>query len=140
MSKERDQFQERVVALVNQVREWAEPHEWVTKPYPKRMRDENREIFEVPALFLQKGPVRVLLDPLAYDVPGAEGVVDLYLMPTYDDLASLYFEGGGWVIHYAFPAESSEAHSEAEVQQLALSDKTLNQVLDSIADHAIPSV
>ena len=51
------------------------------------MRDVDRQIFEIPALYLQKGPIRVLLDPVAYDVPGAEGVVDLYLMPTYDDLA-----------------------------------------------------
>ena len=47
---------------------------------------------EVPALFLQKGPIMVLLDPVAYDASGAEGVIDLYLMPTNDDMASLYFE------------------------------------------------
>jgi hypothetical protein len=94
MSKQRNQFQKRVKALVKQVAEWAEPHEWVTKPYPKKMRDADRQVFEIPALFLQKGTTRVLLDPVAYDVPGAEGVVDLYLMPTYDDMASLYFENG----------------------------------------------
>ena len=116
MSKERDQFQKRVEALVEQVREWVEPHEWVTKPYPKKMRDVDRQIFEIPALFLQKGPTRVLLDPIAYDVPGAEGVVDLYLMPTYDDLASLYFEGGEWVIHYAFPPDPRETHSVVQTE------------------------
>src|SRR5208283_5763741 len=102
-SQQRDRVRARVDALVEQVREWVEPHEWVTKEYPKKMRDIDRQIYPISALFLQKGPVRVLLDPVAYDVPGAEGVVDLYLMPTYDDMASLYFEGDGWVIHYAFP-------------------------------------
>ena len=105
MSEERDRFQKRVEALVETVRQWVEPHEWVTKPYPKKIRDVDRQVFEVPALFLQKGPTRVLLDPVAYDVPGAEGLVDLYLMPTYDDKASLYFEGGGWVIHYPFACD-----------------------------------
>jgi hypothetical protein len=75
----------------------------------------------------------VLLDPVAYDVPGAEGVVDLYLMPTYDDMASLYFENGDWKIHYAFPPD------EAETQVLPLDEETLNQVLDAIALHAEPS-
>ena len=34
------------------------------------MRDVDGQVFEIPALFLQKGPTRVLLDPIAYDVPG----------------------------------------------------------------------
>jgi len=139
MSGERDRFQKRVEALVEKVRGWVEPHEWVTKPYPKKMRDVDRQVFEIPALFLQKGPTRVLLDPVAYDVPGAEGLVDLYLMPTYDDMASLYFEGEGWVIHYAFPRDPRETHSVIETEALPLSEQTINQVLDSITAHAEPS-
>ena len=139
MSEQRDQFQQRVETLVERVREWVEPHEWVTKPYPKKMRDVDRQVFEVPALFLQKGPTRVLLDPIAYDVPGAEGVVDLYLMPTYDDMASLSFEHGRWVIHYAFPPDPIETHSAIESEALPLSEDTINQVLDSITAHAEPS-
>jgi hypothetical protein len=139
MSDKRDQFQELVLALVKQVREWVEPHEWVTKSYPKKMRDVDQKVFEIPALFLQKGPTRVLLDPVAYDVPGAEGVVDLYLMPTYDDMASLYFESGEWVIHYVFPPNPMETHSVVQATALALSEETINQILDSIADHAEPS-
>ena len=108
ISQQRDQFKTRVEALVKQVREWVEPHEWVTKEYPKKMRDVDLQIYPISALFLQKGPVRVLLDPIAYDVPGAEGVVDLYLMPTYDDLASLFFEKGKWTIHYSFPPDPTE--------------------------------
>jgi hypothetical protein len=81
----------------------------------------------------------VLLDPVAYDVPGAEGVVDLYLMPTYDDLASLYFEGGEWSIHYAFPPDPKETHSVVETKTLPLSAGTVNEVLESIAAHAEPS-
>ena len=139
MSEQRDQFQKRVEALVTQVKEWAEPHEWVPKPYPKRMRDVERQIFEIPALFLQKGPTRVLLDPVAYDVPGAEGVVDLYLMPTYDDLASLYFQSGEWVIHYAFPPDPLATHSANGTTSLPLTEETINRVLESIADRATPS-
>src|SRR5438874_1824246 len=96
MSEQRDQFQKEVGTLVEQVRKWVEPHEWVTKVYPKKTRDAENQVYQVQALFLQKGPTRILLDPVAYDVPGAEGVVDLYLMPTYDDIASLYLEKGRW--------------------------------------------
>jgi len=139
MSEQRDQFQNRVSALVKQVKGWVELHEWVTKAYPKKIRDADQLVYEVPALFLQKGPVRVLLDPVAYYVPGAQGVVDLYLMPTYDDLASLYFEQGMWKIHYAFPRDPKATHSVIEVEVFPLSEETISQVLDSIAAHAEPS-
>lgn len=133
MSEQRSQFTNRVEHLVKQVREWVEPHEWVTKPYTKKMRGEGNQVFEIPALYLQKGPTRVLLDPVAYDVPGSEGVVDLYLMPTYDDLASLYFVKNEWKIHY------DPEPATAKPQALLLGEKTINQVLDSIAAHATPS-
>ena len=139
MSEQRDKFCNRVEELVEWIIEWVKPHEWVTKPYPKKMRDVDGQVFEIPSLFLQKGPIRVLLDPVAYDVPGAEGVVDLYLMPTYDDMASIYFESGRWVVHYAFPPDPRETHSVVQTEALALSEQTINQVLDSIADHAEPS-
>ena len=137
--EQRDQFKTRVDALVKQVREWVEPHDWVTKEYPKKMRDIEHQAYPISALFLQKGPVRLLLDPVAYDVPGSEGVVDLYLMPTYDDMASLYFEKGSWMIRYSFPPDSMETHSVIEAEALPFSEKTINQVLDSIATHAEPS-
>jgi len=139
MSQQRDRFRTLVEGLVQQVGGWVGPHQWVTKPYPKKMRDSDRQVFEIPALFLQKGPVRVLLDPVAYDVPGVEAVVDLYLMPTYDDLASLYFERGDWMIHYPFPPNPMETHSVIETKALPFSEVTINQVLDSIAEHATPS-
>jgi len=48
MSKQREQFQTRLEALVEQVREWVEPHEWVTKAYPKKMRDAGNGVYQVP--------------------------------------------------------------------------------------------
>ncbi|MGH7137744.1 MAG: hypothetical protein ACREHD_18505 [Pirellulales bacterium] len=140
MPEQREQFQKSVEALVEQVKSWAEPHEWVTKEYPKKLRNGARELFVVPSLVLQRGPVRVILDPVAYDVPGSEAVVDLYLMPAYDDLASLYFQDGQWSIHYAFPADALETHSEIETKALPLTEETLSQVLDSIAAHAESSI
>jgi len=103
------------------------------------MRDSDGMVFEVPCLFLQRGPTRLLLDPIAYDAPGTEGVVDLYLMPTYDDTASLYFVDGRWQIHYVFHDATAVARiKQAEVMEL--SEKTINRVLDEIAAHAVPSV
>ncbi len=141
MTNERDKFRDRVAVLVDQVKGWVEPHEWVTKLYPKRMRDAHAQVYEIPSLFMQKGPSRVLLDPLAYDVPGAEAAVDLYLMPTYDDLASLYLQNGTSVD--SLHVSASDSTKEQSVREPELScrfhPESLKQVLDSIAIHAEPS-
>jgi hypothetical protein len=54
-------------------------------------------------------------------------------MPAYDPAASLYYENGRWTIHYDFPAG-------VEPRPLPLSAEAINRVLDSIAEHAVPSV
>lgn len=142
MSKPSERFQRRVEELVARFEADVDPGEWVTRRYPKRLRDEVREVYEVPALYVQKGATRLLLDPVGYDVPGAEGAADLYLMPAYDPAASLYFEDGRWVLQYDFPSEpdSKPPRPEASARALPLSAETINKVLDSIADHAVPSV
>jgi hypothetical protein len=140
MSDQSEQFRRRVDELVARFEEHVDRREWVTRRYPKRMRGDTRQVYEVPALYLQKGPTSLLLDPIGYDVPGAEGAADLYLMPTYDPTASVYFEDGQWVIHYAFPPDSMETQSVVEVQALPLTAETINQVLNSIAEHAVPSI
>jgi hypothetical protein len=133
-------FDELVRGLVDQVAVWAKDAGWVTKPYPKRMRARNRSVFEIPALYLQRGPTQLLLDPIAFDVPGSEAVVDLYLMPTYDDMASLYFREGRWTIHYAFPCDSTADASMDKVASLPLDGPNLLRILDAIATYATPSV
>ncbi|QVL31261.1 hypothetical protein KIH39_20800 [Telmatocola sphagniphila] len=139
MSNTQTQFIRLVDDLIENVKTWAEPVGWTTKLYPKRMRASDRSIFEISALYLQKGPTRVLLDPVAYDVPGADAAVDLYLMPTYEDLASLYFRENQWMIHYSF-SDDTLAESFNEPDTLSLDEKSLVRVLDSIAAHATPSV
>jgi hypothetical protein len=140
MSEQRERFQRQVEELVGRFESEVDQREWVTRRYPKRLRDDAGELYEVPALYLQKGPTSLLLDPIGYDVPGADGAADLYLMPTYDPTASVYFEDGQWVIHYIFPPDPMETHSVVEAQVLPLSAETINQVLDSIAEHAVPSI
>ena len=127
MSAQRDHFQTLVSNLVETIKDWVEPGDWVTRTYPKKIRDNGREIFEIPALYLQKGPTRVLPDPIAFDVPGSDAVVDLYLMPTYDD------------VHYDFPKSQGSAHQDPEASFLPLSEESIYQVLNAIEEHAIPS-
>ena len=67
--------------------------------------------------------------------PGAEGVVDLYLMPAYDDIASLYYYGDRWNLHYMFPG-TKPAATVREAEALPLSKEALEKVLAEMRQNA----
>jgi hypothetical protein len=129
-------WQDRLKILVHKVKVWVEKAGWRTRTIEKPMNDRNLGRHTVPVLLMEKDTVEVALNPVSPLVSGAEGAVDLYLVPAYDDIASLYFEGGQWVIHYALSADPLETHSVIESEALPLSEETIIRVLNAIVSHA----
>jgi hypothetical protein len=117
----------RLSALVNEVEAWGRALGWATRRIEKPMEDSRIGKYRAPSLLMQEGTDRVLLEPIARSAPGTEGVVDLYLMPAYDDIASIYFEEGGWQLHYMLPGTG--AANTRETKALPLSQETLREVL-----------
>lgn len=141
MPDQRRRFQQRVEELIARFEKDLDRGEWILRRYPKRFRDEALdEVFEVPALYMQKGPTSLLLDPIGYDAPGAEGSVDIYQMPAYDPMATLYFEGGQWMFYYPPPRDDLSFPPKDEPQGFPLSAETINQVLNSIVEHAVSPI
>ena len=73
----------------------------------------------------------MLLEPVARFAPGTEGIVDLYLMPAYDDIASVYLENGAWNLHYAFSGSPVVA-TIREAERKPLSKETIHVVLEAM--------
>ena len=65
MSEQSEKFKQRVEELVARFEAGVDGREWVTRRYPKRMRDDAGQVYEIPALYLQKGPTSLLSDPSA---------------------------------------------------------------------------
>jgi hypothetical protein len=131
----RDAWQKRLSRLVDDVRLWAEESDWSTRLISKKMNDSRLGRYEAPALLMQKETTRILLDPIARFVPGAEGVVDLYLMPAYDDIATLIDLEGRWHLLYTPPPEGVLPTVE-EAEPQPLTKAVLIQVLDEMMAHA----
>lgn len=125
----------RLEALASDVRRWAEETGWSARSITKKMEDSQLGVYEAPALLLQKETVRVLLEPIARSAPGADGVVDLYLMPAYDDIASLYLVDGVWQLHYMFDGAPVVA-TIRQAESVPLDREALGQVLDAMSRHA----
>ncbi len=131
----RDEWINRLITLVTSVQGWAEELDWSTRRIEKRLDDSQLGTYQAPALLLQEGTTRVLLEPIARFAPGAEGVVDLYLMPAYDDIATLYFYEDGWHLHYMSP-ETQVGETTQEANSKRLSKEAFKEVLDEMRTHA----
>lgn len=125
---ERATWIERASSLVDLVERWATEMGWATRRVEKKLDDARIGRHRVPALLMQQETFRVLLEPVGRSTPGADGVVDLYLMPAYDDIASLYFYEGRWNLHYIFPGTTGVA-TVREAEARPLTKESLEQVL-----------
>jgi hypothetical protein len=133
--KLREEWLERLSELVETVCSWVQELDWSTRRIEKKLEDSQLGTYKAPALLLQKETVRVLLEPIARFAPGVEGVVDLYLMPAYDDIATLYFYDGGWQLHYMSPT-SPTVDTIREAEHKSLSKESLQSVLEEMIKNA----
>jgi hypothetical protein len=126
---------ETLSALVATVQQWATDLGWSTKLIEKPMDDSEIGKYTAPALLLQEETTRVLLEPIARRTPRSEGVVDLYLMPAYEDIASLYYSGRKWHLHYTKSDDPAVA-AMWEAASKPLTKTSLRQVLEAMKTHA----
>jgi hypothetical protein len=136
LPREVDDWLELLKGLVDNVEAWAEAAGWETRLTSRDVNEKGVVRYEVPVLVLDRDEIEVSLVPVARKVPGADGLVDFYIMPDFDNVASLYREEGQWFLHYIFHADPLEARSEVETERFPLDEASLNHVLNDIAAHA----
>jgi hypothetical protein len=133
--KLREEWLERLSDLVETVRGWAQDLDWSTRRIEKKMEDSEIGTYKAPALLLQKETVRALLELIAHSAPGVVGIVDLYLMPAYDDLARLYFSDDRWQLYYEFPGAPTVTDIR-EAEPRPFSKETFQDVLETMIRNA----
>jgi hypothetical protein len=132
--KERDEWIQLLRELVKTVDGWVKP-DWSTREIDKEMQDSVLGSYNAPALLMQRAFTRVLLEPITRFAPGTDGVVDVYLMPAYDDIASLFRVGGQWKLNYAFRGGNGVARSRS-AESMALPRENFLRVLEAVSGHA----
>lgn len=133
--QDREGWIDRVTTLVDGVERWAKEMDWATRRLEKTLDDARIGKHTVSALLMQKDTCRVLLEPVGRSSPGADGVIELYLMPAYDDIATLYYYENRWNVHYSFLG-SRQAATVRDAQSMPLSKETLEKVLAEMTQHA----
>ncbi|HEU5117627.1 MAG TPA: hypothetical protein VFT74_13365 [Isosphaeraceae bacterium] len=123
--------------LVTSIRRWAEASGWQTKPLTKPIMDREVGRYEVPMLVMLRDEWDIVLSPIARPTPGQDGIVDFYLMPGYEDLFRLRFDGETWIIQNVLPRDKTAPRPVlADDERLPLSEETFRRVLNAITGHA----
>jgi hypothetical protein len=134
----RTEWLDRLSKLIRIVQSWANAQGWATRQIEITL-DDSQGKYKAPALLLQQETTRILLEPIAQSAPGTQGVVDLYLMPAYDDIASLYLYDDGWHLHYMFPGTPTVA-TISEAESKPLTKEALREVLEEMRKNAVKQV
>ena len=131
---------DRLDELLMSVQEWSATSGWHGRLTGKHIAESGLSRYEVPVLVLSRDDAEVSLVPVARKVPGADVLVNIFRMPAYDLVASLFQEEAQWFILYAFTPDSAEARVVIEATRLPLKEGSFNRVLDDIAKatHALP--
>lgn len=131
-----DDWLDLLKGLVENVKAWAEAAGWGTRLTSRDVNEKGGVRYEVPILVLNRGEAEVSLVPVARKVPSADGLVNFYVMPDFNDVASLYREDGQWFFHYAFHPDPMETISEIETERFPLDEASFDRVLKDVAAHA----
>lgn len=132
----RDEWLARLSNLVHDIESWSQGSGWSTRQIEVALEDSEIGKYQAPALLIQDDAIKILLEPIARSAPGAEGVVDLYLMPAYDDIASLYLYDDGWHLHYMFPGTPDVA-TIRHAKDKKLTKDSLQEVLEEMKQNAV---
>lgn len=131
----RDEWLQRLNSLLDRTEDWADELGWPTRRIDKRMQDSEIGAYTAPALLLQEETTRLLLEPISRTAPGVDGIVELYLMPAYDDIASLFFVNGEWRVHYVIGDASTESGDRVADSRL-LSKEAFQEAVEQMRRHA----
>ena len=97
--KTRDDWIGRLSSLFDDVQVWAGP-EWTPRRFDTELEEPEIGKYTAPVLLMQKGTTRIQLEPIARFGVGCDGVVDLYRMPAYDDIATVLMDDDTWRISW----------------------------------------
>jgi len=131
-----DDWLRRLQPLIDDAQQWAAANDWSTRVIEIKREDSRFGVYQAPALLLQKDATRILLEPISRAAPGVDGVVDLYLVPAYDDIATIYHDQRGWRIHYMYP-DSPTVGDIRDAQSHPFTQESFCQVLDEMTKHAL---
>ena len=93
--EERASWVAELMSIVDQAEQWSRRQDWAVRRDSKPITEPMLGTYTVPVLLIHTPQGRLILDPIGRDIVGAEGRIDLCVMPSYDP-APLIKGDHGW--------------------------------------------
>lgn len=85
-----------VKGTLEEISRWAEAERWAVVQNEKQIEEQSLGAYAVPVLTIQLPTGRLHVEPIARNVAGAEGRIDLLAFPVLNRV-SLLRKGGVWI-------------------------------------------
>jgi hypothetical protein len=89
----RDEWTGAAGELIEQARHWAEARNWPTSLYAKKISEDFIGTYELNRLIFAAQGAQLLLNPVGRFVSGADGMVEMAVLPAYDSVTVVRQEG-----------------------------------------------
>ncbi len=94
---EKVQWLERLRRLTDQIAEWAKAEGWLVSVLQKDLEEEPLGAYRAPTLHIRTANGNLVVDPVARNVIGADGRVDLMAFPSLDRILLIH-KNGEWKV------------------------------------------
>jgi len=94
----RNQWIAELEHLAHEVETWAKKQKWDVLRDQKRITEDRLGSYDVPVVLIHTPQGRLLLDPVARFVTGADGRIDLCIYPSYYDALVIAKVNDQWLI------------------------------------------
>jgi hypothetical protein len=114
---ERDAWLQELETLLQQAEEWSRKRDWATRRDAKTITEAPFGTYAVPVLLIHTPQGRLLLDPIARFVGGAEGRIDFCVYPSFDGIM-LIKTVAGWQFEALEQPDWNRPWSELALEQI----------------------
>lgn len=94
----REEWLSAVRELTEQIKIWCAREGWLVDEHPRRIEEESLGSYEASELFVKAPGGRVTVEPVAGDIVGADGRVDICAFPSFARML-LIRRDGRWIVH-----------------------------------------
>jgi hypothetical protein len=92
--EERTSWLKELKFMMDQAAEWSHRQDWTVRRDTKPITEPAFGTYTAPVLLIHTPQGRLILDPIGRDIVGAEGRIDLCVMPSYDPMPLVKGEHG----------------------------------------------
>ena len=114
----RDAWLQEVESILRQAEDWSKKRDWATRRDTKKITETPLGSYQVSVLLVHTPQGRLLLDPIAHFVGGAEGRIDFCVYPSFDGIMLIKTDEG-WQFEALRRPGWRLAWSEATFAQMA---------------------